>query len=106
MGRRMSAKNYNKMLNSYHFFNTEADALAVARRDDELMLAAAHLDGDQLVALTHGLQHETALANIHAFRDARLFDETVARRGDEISRLLDLSRDDEHGRDLFAGLQL
>lgn len=31
MGRRMSAKNYNKMLNSYHFFNTEADALAYVK---------------------------------------------------------------------------
>lgn len=28
MSRRMSASSYNKMLNSYHFFDTREDALA------------------------------------------------------------------------------
>lgn len=31
-GNHRTAKGYNKMLNSYHFFNTEAEALEYIRR--------------------------------------------------------------------------
>ena len=84
-------------------FFAEADALALARGDHQLVLPGGELHGDQLVALVDLDGDLAHLADVGKLRKLRLFDQPAAgRHGDKAV----LPRHGDDGGDLFALVDL